>query len=326
MAILVKSSTDSGEKDRWATQHGCFNDGQHLYGRPFKIDVAAEPETAKCDRFMVSPDWFEWSRLDTLSPYAQSGFNLRAEQRIVGFDSLHCDWENDWWCNPPFTLKKQFLIQAAQQVAKGFSGMMLLPYEPLSGWWLEFVKPFATVIYEPDGRYNFYQADGVTKKHGVNFGSALVLFTPHAVMEPARVGFSRGVGNNVPTPKSDAPKSKVKAPKRKKDAPKSKEKAPKHKKDAPKSKIRVLNLPVKALYFNEIKAGTKIDEYRLQTQYWEKRLVDREFDEIHIKLGYPKADEHERILIRPWQGVVKSTIQHNHFGTESVDVFAIRVN
>lgn len=306
MAILIQSSTDSSEKDRWATQHGCFNDGQHLYGRPFKIDVAAEPETAKCDRFMVSPDWFEWSRLDILSPYAQSGFNLRPEQRIVGFDSLYCDWENDWWCNPPFTLKKEFLAKAAQQVKKGFSGMMLLPYEPLSGWWLELVKPFASVIYEPDGRYNFYKADGVTKKYGVNFGSALVLFTPHTVVEPARVGFVRGVGNE--------------------NALEPKKKTPKPKKNARKPKKRILNLPVKAVYFNEIKAGTKIDEYRLQSEYWQKRLIGREFDEIHIKLGYPKADDHDRILVRPWKGFVKQTILHKHFGAKEVDVFAIQVN
>jgi hypothetical protein len=89
---------------------------------------------------------------------------------------------------------------------------------------------------------------------------------------------------------------------------------------------RILHLPLKAIYFHEIKAGTKLLEYRLQTKYWENRLVDRDYDEVHIKLGYPKKDDHERIVIRPWKGFLKQAIQHEHFGDNEVNVFAIRVN
>lgn len=91
-------------------------------------------------------------------------------------------------------------------------------------------------------------------------------------------------------------------------------------------KKRILHLPLKAVYFHEIKSGAKTLEYRLRTQYWEKRLVGREYDEIHIKLGYPKSDDYERIIIRPWKGFLKQTIQHEHFGDKPVDVFAIIVN
>lgn len=38
-------------------------------------------------------------------------------------------------------------------------------------------------------------------------------------------------------------------------------------------KKRILHLPLKAVYFHEIKSGTKNLEYRLQTQYWESRLI-----------------------------------------------------
>jgi len=92
------------------------------------------------------------------------------------------------------------------------------------------------------------------------------------------------------------------------------------------TKKRILHLPVKAFYFNQIKAGTKIDEYRLQSDYWRNRLVDRQYDEVYIKLGYPKKDDHERIIVRPWLGFVEQRILHEHFGDQCVDVFAIKVN
>lgn len=36
---------------------------------------------------------------------------------------------------------------------------------------------------------------------------------------------------------------------------------------------RALRLPVTTEYFNEIKAGTKPFEYRLDTPYWRRRIV-----------------------------------------------------
>lgn len=88
---------------------------------------------------------------------------------------------------------------------------------------------------------------------------------------------------------------------------------------------RVLHLPLKKIYFDQIKAGTKTEEYRLQNEYWAKRLEDREYDEIHIKLGYPKADDSERIIVLPWLGVTKKTIEHEHFGGLA-HVYAIKVD
>lgn len=88
---------------------------------------------------------------------------------------------------------------------------------------------------------------------------------------------------------------------------------------------RVLHLPVKKIYFDQIKAGLKPEEFRLQNEYWKKRLEGREYDEVHIKLGYPKADDHERILISPWLGVTKKTIDHEHFGGVA-HVYAIKVD
>lgn len=90
--------------------------------------------------------------------------------------------------------------------------------------------------------------------------------------------------------------------------------------------VKTLTLPLKAKYFNAIKSGEKVREFRLTTDYWRKRLEGREYDRIVLTLGYPKSDDHERRLERPWRGYEVTTITHEHFGDDPVEVFAIVVN
>lgn len=87
-----------------------------------------------------------------------------------------------------------------------------------------------------------------------------------------------------------------------------------------------LVLPLKAEYFNAIKAGTKPEEFRLRTPYWCKRLAKAPFGRIVLTLGYPKADDAERRLVLPWRGFRLTTITHPHFGPGPVEVFAINVS
>lgn len=91
---------------------------------------------------------------------------------------------------------------------------------------------------------------------------------------------------------------------------------------------RTLVLPLKAQYFNEIKAGTKTEEFRLCTPYWQNRLKSPfgYFDQIVLTLGYPKRGDESRRLLRPWQGFTVKTITHPHFGPHPVEVYAIKVN
>lgn len=86
-----------------------------------------------------------------------------------------------------------------------------------------------------------------------------------------------------------------------------------------------LHLNLKGIYFDQIKAGTKEFEYRLRSK-WATRIEGRRFDRIFIKRGYPKADDYERIIERPWQGYEVQIITHPHFGSEASEVLAIRVN
>ncbi|WP_368735561.1 ASCH domain-containing protein [Ralstonia sp. ASV6] len=89
---------------------------------------------------------------------------------------------------------------------------------------------------------------------------------------------------------------------------------------------RVLTIPVKGVYFDQIKAGTKPHEYRETTAYWQKRLVGRTYDRIVLTRGYPKKDDAERRLTVPWRGYQVERITHPHFGAHPVEVFAIDVS
>lgn len=89
--------------------------------------------------------------------------------------------------------------------------------------------------------------------------------------------------------------------------------------------MSTLVLPLKREYFEQIRDGTKTEEYRLVTPYWSKRLQGRQYDSIVLTLGYPAAADAARRLRRPWRGFTIKTIQHPHFGPEPVRVFAIEV-
>lgn len=67
-----------------------------------------------------------------------------------------------------------------------------------------------------------------------------------------------------------------------------------------------LTLALKGEYFDAIRAGTKLEEFRLVTPYWRKRLEGRHYDFIELTRGYPRRGD-------------------PHFGPEPVVVFAINV-
>lgn len=91
-------------------------------------------------------------------------------------------------------------------------------------------------------------------------------------------------------------------------------------------KERVLTLPLKGIYFDQIKSGEKEYEFREVTPYWKKRLENREYDKIVLTRGYPKRDDAERRIERPWRGYEITRILHEHFGSNWAFVFAIKVN
>jgi hypothetical protein len=90
--------------------------------------------------------------------------------------------------------------------------------------------------------------------------------------------------------------------------------------------MTTLHLSLKGEYFDQIKAGTKPEEYRLCTPYWSKRLVGRSYTHIELAWAYPKKGDTERRITRKWAGWEIKTIQHPHFGPDPVTVFAINVS
>lgn len=87
-----------------------------------------------------------------------------------------------------------------------------------------------------------------------------------------------------------------------------------------------LTLPLCGRYFDQIKAGEKLEEYRLCTPYWVRRLSGRRYEAIVLTRGYPSRDDAARRLVLPWRGCRVIELQHEFFGLEPVQVFAISVS
>lgn len=87
-----------------------------------------------------------------------------------------------------------------------------------------------------------------------------------------------------------------------------------------------LTLALNGEYFDAIRDGSKLEEYRLRTDYWNKRLVARAYDRIVLTRGYPPRGDASRRLVLPWRGYVTKALTHPHFGPDEVQVFAIDVS
>lgn len=90
-----------------------------------------------------------------------------------------------------------------------------------------------------------------------------------------------------------------------------------------------LRLAVKREYFEAIASGEKLEEYRLNCDYWNKRLIKEfggenvHYDTLTITLGYPKKDDKSKTMTFKYKGFKEKTITHKHFGESAVPVFAI---
>lgn len=85
-----------------------------------------------------------------------------------------------------------------------------------------------------------------------------------------------------------------------------------------------LVLHLRSCYFREIAAGTKTQEFRRMTPYWEKRLIGRHYDRVVIWDAY-KPRSPETVIEFPWRGFTSGVTTHEHFGPKPAAVFAIRL-
>ena len=86
-----------------------------------------------------------------------------------------------------------------------------------------------------------------------------------------------------------------------------------------------LILPLKRKWFEQIKAGIKPFEFRLNNEYWQKRLIGKAYDKVIFTLGYPKRDDSERRIVKPWAGYEMQTVISEEWDNEPKDCFAIRI-
>lgn len=89
--------------------------------------------------------------------------------------------------------------------------------------------------------------------------------------------------------------------------------------------MKILLLPLKKVWFDQVKSGKKKIEYRLYNSYWKKRLIDKEFDKIVLTLGYPKKDDLARRIERPYKGYKVVKIRHPEWGNRVTTCFAIKI-
>lgn len=81
-------------------------------------------------------------------------------------------------------------------------------------------------------------------------------------------------------------------------------------------KARVLHLTLYRKWFDDIALGNKLFEFREIKPYWDKRLLNREYDEIHFVNGFCKH--------RPWMRVKWNGVGYGQW--EGKRVFAIPVH
>jgi len=85
----------------------------------------------------------------------------------------------------------------------------------------------------------------------------------------------------------------------------------------------VLYLAVKREYFEAIQSGEKVEEFRLTTDFWKKRISGKLYDFVEITLGYPKREDKSCRMRFKWNGYKIKTIIHPHFDNKPNEVFAI---
>jgi hypothetical protein len=68
------------------------------------------------------------------------------------------------------------------------------------------------------------------------------------------------------------------------------------------SRPRILTLHLKETFFQEIRRGTKTEEYREATFYWRQHIQGETFDVIEICNGYPRRGDVENRMWFRYEG------------------------
>jgi len=87
---------------------------------------------------------------------------------------------------------------------------------------------------------------------------------------------------------------------------------------------RILTLRLKSGWWNQIRERSKTQELRSASPFYLRMLVGREYDEVHLWLGYPPKSDTSKLMRFAWRGPVRhQRMQHPHFGPDPVDLLSI---
>lgn len=154
-----KSQTAENSKDFWRTWGGAIKDAENLLGMRMALDACATDVNVAVAGEFISPDK----------------------------DALKVDWTpfgafGAVWCNPPFSLKSEFLARAHDQAVKNkLTVCCMIPFEIATGWWSELVQNKATFVFMPDGRYPFIHPETNELMRSPDFATCFVVYTPFNV-------------------------------------------------------------------------------------------------------------------------------------------------
>lgn len=161
MEIIVdaysKSKTPKEDRDKRQTPISVFNRIQELIKIPIVHDVCAEYHTAKCVSFWTEED-NAFSK-DWLEPL--TGFSLPVAL----------------WMNPPFSNPTPWLEKAYETSQRGGIIVALLPDDRSVKWYQNWVEDKAQIIYVPDHRISFEDAEG-TPQPGNPKGTIFAIYLP----------------------------------------------------------------------------------------------------------------------------------------------------
>lgn len=133
------------------------------------------------DNWLTPPDLF--AVLDSefvfdLDSAASDGHEKIARHITPEQDALATDWRGKAvWCNPPYSMMREFVCRAWQQCqAQRNVIVLLIPAYTDPGYWWDCIVPFADEIRFLRGRVSFLENSLDGKRESARFPSVVIVF------------------------------------------------------------------------------------------------------------------------------------------------------
>jgi hypothetical protein len=85
--------------------------------------------------------------------------------------------------------------------------------------------------------------------------------------------------------------------------------------------MKPLFIILKGEYFHQIAAGSKTEEYRITSDYWAKKIIDRHYSHIVFQLGYSATAARMTVEYLGYEKKFISSVIYNG----QVQVFALKL-